>query len=68
MKEIKIHSVETVVEISQKSNEKIEIELGKPFPKNPIKKFFKNLKINIKMPHVNKKMLARKINLVYSKN
>ena len=34
-------------------------ELGKPFPKNQIKKF-KKLKINVKMPHVNKKTTSEK--------
>ena len=40
-------------------------ELGKPFPKKSDKKFKKN-KINVKMPHVNKKPLARR-NLVQTK-
>ena len=40
-------------------------ELGKPFPKTPDK--IKNMKINIKMKHVNKKSLARRRNLVQTK-
>ena len=38
-------------------------ELGKPFPKNQIK----NKKINVKVPHVNKKPLARNGNSVQTK-
>ena len=35
-------------------------ELEKPVPKNQIKKIYKKLKINIKMPHVNKKTNCEK--------
>ena len=41
-------------------------ELGKPFQKNQIKNK-KKQKIKIKKPHVNKKPLARKGNLVQTK-
>ena len=34
--------------------------LGKPFRKNPIPKIEKTVKIRVKLPHVNKKPLARK--------
>ena len=34
--------------------------LGKPFRKNPIQKIEKTVKIKVKLPHVNKKPLARK--------
>ena len=43
-------------------------ELDKPFPKNLIKKTLKNLKINVKKTHVSKKQVARKSNLVQTKN
>ena len=36
-------------------------ELREPFLKNQITKFKKKQKINVKMPHVNKKPLARKL-------
>ena len=34
--------------------------LGKPFKKNPIQKIEKTAKIKVKLPHVNKKPIARK--------
>ena len=34
--------------------------LGKPFRKKPIQKIEKTVKIKVKLPHVNKKPLARK--------
>ena len=34
--------------------------LEKPFRKNPIQKIEKTVKIKVKLPHVNKKPLARK--------
>ena len=48
--------------------ERIMRELGKPFPKkSDCNKFKKKLKINVKMPRVNKKQLKRKKNLVQTK-
>ena len=41
-------------------------ELGKPFPKKSDQKI-KEQKIKVKMPHMNKKPLARKHNLVQRK-
>ena len=38
--------------------------LGKPFRKNPIQKIEKTVKIKVKLPHVDKKPLARKRNFV----
>ena len=34
-------------------------KLGKPFRKNPIQKTERTIKTNVKLPHVNKKLLAR---------
>ena len=34
--------------------------LGQPFPKNQIKKFKKNLKVSVEIPHVNKKTTSKK--------
>ena len=42
-------------------------ELRKPFLKNQIKNK-KKQKINVKMPHVNKKPLARNENSIQTKN
>ena len=42
-------------------------ELEKPFLKKSDKKLKKKQKINVKMPHVNKKPLARNRNLVQTK-
>ena len=42
-------------------------ELEKPFPIKSDQKSLKKLKINVKMPYVNKKPLARKRNLVQTK-
>ena len=39
-------------------------ELGKAFRKKPDPKNRKTVKINVKLPHVNKKLLARKRNFV----
>ena len=43
-------------------------EWQKPLPNNQIKKTFKKIKINFKMPHLNSKSLARKRYLVETKN
>ena len=40
--------------------ERTLIELGKPFPKKKSHTKIKNLKINVKMPHVNKKTISSK--------
>ena len=55
------------------NKQKLEIErtmseLGKPFPKKSDGKKIKKMKFNVKMPHVNKKTLSRKRNLVQTKN
>ena len=38
--------------------------LGKPFRKNPIQKIEKTVKMQVKLPHVNKKPIARKRSFV----
>ena len=43
-------------------------ELGKPFLKNQIQKIKKKQKINVKMPHVNKKPLAKNKKLWFKQN
>ena len=43
-------------------------ELGKPFLKKSDKKFKKKQKIGVKVPHVNKTLLARKEKLFHTKN
>ena len=43
-------------------------EMRKPFLKKSEKKPEKKQKINVKIPHVNKKPLARNKNLIQTKN
>ena len=43
-------------------------ELGKPFLTKSDQKIKKKQKIDVKIPHVNKKPLARNVNLVQTKN
>ena len=45
----------------QKTRPRTDYEwIGKPFRKNPIQNLKKNSKIKVKLPHVNKKPLAKK--------
>ena len=43
-------------------------ELGKPFPKKKSEKKFKEQKIKVEMPHLNKELLVRKGSLAQTKN